>query len=131
MHEPSQIPQRVMVIGASTNREKFGNKAVRAFLRRGDIVLPVNARAALHGETIEGLPAYADIAAVPGPIDKATLYLPPALGLAAIEALAARGDVGEVWLNPGAESPAILRRAGELGLEVIQACSIVGIGMEP
>ena len=125
------VPQRVMVIGASTNREKFGNKAVRAFLRNGDVVLPVNGRAARHGETIEGLKVYADVASVPGPIDKATLYLPPALGLGAIEDLASRGDVREVWLNPGAESPAILRRAGELGLEVIQACSIVAIGEEP
>jgi len=51
--------------------------------------------------------------------------------LAAIEALAARCDVGEVWLNPGAESPAVLRRARELGLEPILACSIVAIGLEP
>ena len=120
-----------MVIGASTNREKFGNKAVRAFLRHGDEVLPVNSRAARHNETIEGLKVYPDVASVPGPIDKATLYLPPALGIAAIEDLAARGDVTEIWLNPGAESPALLKRAKELGLDPIQACSIVAIGMEP
>jgi predicted CoA-binding protein len=120
-----------MVIGASTNREKFGNKAVRAFLRHGDTVFPVNSRAARHNEKIEGLDVYADIASVPGPIDKATLYLPPALGLAAIEDLAARGDVGEIWLNPGAESPAILRRARQLGIEPILACSIVAIGERP
>lgn len=124
-------PQRVMVIGASTNREKFGNKAVRAFLRHGDEVFPVNSRAARHDEKIEGLDVYGDIASVPGPIDKASIYLPPALGLGAIEELAARGDVAEVWLNPGAESPEILRRARALGIEPIMACSIVAIGMEP
>lgn len=122
---------RVMVIGASTNREKYGNKSVRAFLRHGDQVFPVNPRAARHNEKIEGLTVYPTVASVPGPIDKATLYLPPALGLAAIEELAARGDVDEIWLNPGAESPAILRRARELGIEPIRACSIVAIGMEP
>ncbi len=122
---------RVMVVGASTDRSKFGNKAVRAFVRNGDQVLPVNPRAARHGERIEGLEVFPDVASVPGPIDKATIYLPPELGVAAIEALAARCDVGEVWLNPGAESPAVLRRARELGLEPILACSIVAIGLEP
>lgn len=122
---------RVMVIGASTNRDKYGNKAVRAFLRHGDEVFPVNERAARHSELIEGLRVFPDVASVPGPIDKATLYLPPALGIGAIEAIAARGDVAEVWLNPGAESPALLRRARELGIEPIQACSIVAIGERP
>jgi len=122
---------RVMVIGASSDRSKFGNKAVRAFRRHGDEVFPVNPRAARDGAMIEGLRVFPDIASVPGPIDKATLYLPPALGIAAIEAIAARGDVAEVWLNPGAESPALIERARELGIEPIQACSIVAVGERP
>ncbi len=122
---------RVMVIGASSDPSKFGNKAVRAFLRHGDEVLPVNPRAARDGAKIEGLTVFPDVASVPGPIDKASLYLPPALGIAAIEAIAARGDVAEVWLNPGAESPALLRRARELGIEPIQACSIMAVGETP
>lgn len=122
---------RVMVIGASSDRSKYGNKAVRAFVRKGDEVLPVNPRAARDGALIEGLRVFPDVASVPGPIDKATIYLPPALGIGAIEAIAARGDVGEVWLNPGAESPALLRRARELGIDPIQACSILAIGERP
>ncbi|MFA7237852.1 MAG: CoA-binding protein [Phycisphaeraceae bacterium] len=120
---------RVMVIGASTNREKFGNKAVRAYLSQGHVVLPVNPRA----DRIEGLRCYADAASVPGdgPIDRASMYLPPALGLEAVEQLAARGDVKELWLNPGSESPALVARAKELGLTVVQACSIAAIGIHP
>lgn len=122
---------RVMVIGASADRSKFGNKAVRAFLRHGDEVFPVNPRAARHGERIEGLAVFPDVASVPGPIDRATVYLPPGLGVGAIEALAARGDVGEIWLNPGADGAEVVRRARELGVEVIRACSIVAIGEHP
>ena len=118
---------RIMIIGASTNREKFGNKAVRAFLRQGHDVFPVNPRA----DVVEGVRCYRGIADVPGPIDRASLYLPPELGLDAVRALAARGDVAELWVNPGAESPELLAEARRLGLNPIQACSILAIGEHP
>ena len=51
----------VAVIGASADRSKFGNKAVRAYLTRGFTVYPVNPKET----TIEGLPAFASIDAVP------------------------------------------------------------------
>ncbi|MFW6060996.1 MAG: CoA-binding protein [Phycisphaeraceae bacterium] len=118
---------RVMVIGASTHRDKFGNKAVRAYQRQGHDVLPVHPTA----KSIEGTPAYADVRDVPGPTDRATLYLPPEKGLPVIEQLAERGDVRELWVNPGAESPPLIDKAKQLGFEVIQACSIVDIGETP
>ena len=43
---------------------------------------------------------------------------------------AAKGII-EVWVNPGAESDALIERARALGLRPIQACSIIGIGMSP
>jgi len=118
---------RVMVIGASTRTEKYGNRAVRAYLRQGHEVLPVHPSA----ERIEGVRAYGDVADVPGPVDRATLYLPPEKGIDVLASLAARGDVTELWVNPGAESPALIEQAKRLGLEPIQACSIVAIGESP
>lgn len=118
---------RVMVIGASGNRSKYGNKAVRAYLRRGHTVLPVNPNEA----EVEGLRSYPTIAEVPGPIDRATIYVPPAIGAAMMAELARRGDVDEVWLNPGAESREVLDAARAAGIETIQACSIVDIGERP
>ena len=118
---------RVMVIGASRDRQKFGNRAVRAYLSQGDTVYPVNPNADL----IEGVKAYARIADVPGPIDRATVYLPAAAGAEAMDELAARDDVGEVWLNPGADDPAVLEKAQSLDLNPIQACSIMAIGQDP
>jgi len=123
---PSIPPRRVAVIGASTDRRKFGNKAVRAFLRQGFDVVPVNP----HATTIEGLQVYRSVLEVPGPIDMATVYLPPETGLAVIEEIARKG-IPEVWLNPGAESPALVAAARALGLSPIEACSIVGIGETP
>lgn len=118
---------RVMVIGASSNRAKFGNKAVRAYLRQDHQVLPVNPNAA----EVEGLRCYRSVLDPPGPIDRALFYVPSEVGERVIEELSQRGDVGEVWLNPGAESPALIARARELGFEPSTACSIVDIGERP
>ena len=120
------MPQVVAVLGASPDRTKFGNKAVRAFQRQGYTVVPVHPR-----ETeIEGLKAYASILDIPGPVDMATFYLPPAVGERVIEDVAKKG-VGEVWINPGAESPTLIARARQLGLKPIVACSIRGVGEDP
>jgi acyl-CoA synthetase (NDP forming) len=118
---------RVMVIGASSRREKFGNKAVRAYMKRGHQVFPVNPRE----DQVEGLRAYADVGAVPGPIDRAAMYVPPGVGVAVVEALAARGDVAEVFFNPGTESPELLERARALGLNTTFGCAIIDIGERP
>ncbi len=116
----------VAVVGASSDRRKFGNKAVRAFLRHGDTVVPINPR-----ETeVEGLKAYASVLDVPGTIDMATFYVAPAVGVQLLDDIAKKG-IREVWLNPGADSPEVVARARSLRLEPIVACSIVGIGALP
>lgn len=116
----------VAVVGASANRAKFGNKAVRAFREAGYRVIPITP---WHKE-IEGEPAFASVLDYPGTIDMATVYVPPAIGEQVVESLAQKG-IGEVWFNPGADAPAVLTRARALGIRPIQACSIVGIGMNP
>jgi len=117
----------VAILGASADRAKFGNKAVRAYLARGYEVFPIHPKA----EMIEGLPAYRSISQVPvARLDRASLYLPPEIGLQVIEEIAQK-PVREVWLNPGAESLELIARARELGVNVLVGCSIVDIGMNP
>jgi predicted CoA-binding protein len=120
------VVKSVAIIGASNDRAKFGNKAVRAFRKQGYAVFPVNPK-----ETqIEGLPAFASIREVPARPDMVSVYLPPAVLLKVLADIAAKG-CDELWLNPGTESPEVLAEAARLGLNVIQACSIVGVGMSP
>jgi len=114
------------VIGASANRRKYGNKALRAFEQQGYTVYPVNT----HETEVEGHRAYRSVLDIPVAIDMATLYVPHASGLTVVEELARKG-VGEVWLNPGADDDEVVDRARALGLNVIQACSIIGIGESP
>ena len=116
----------VAVIGASTDRRKFGNKALRAFAKAGFRTIPITPR---H-DHVEGQRAYPTVMDVPETIDMATVYVPPDVGLRLLDGIAAKGIV-EVWFNPGAARPDLIRRARALGLRPIEECSIVAIGMSP
>ena len=118
--------KHVAIIGASADPGKFANKAVRAFVRQGYQVYPVNPKES----QIEGLPVFKSIAEVPVRLNLISVYLPPPVLLKILPAIAARG-CDELWLNPGTESAEVLAEAARLGLNVIQACSIVGIGLSP
>lgn len=116
----------IAILGASADRAKFGNKALRAFVRQGYAVFPVNPK-----ETqIEGLPAFKSIADVPVRPNLVSVYLPPPVVLKVLPDIAAKG-CDELWLNPGTESAEVLALAEQLKLNVIQACSIVGVGLSP
>ena len=116
----------VAVIGASNNRSKYGNKAVRAFRQRGYTVYPVNP----NESQVEGLPAYKSIAEAPARPDLISVYVRPDIILKLLPDIAAKG-CDELWLNPGTESDEVLAEAERLKLNVIQACSIIGAGVSP
>ncbi|NLO32175.1 MAG: CoA-binding protein [Candidatus Hydrogenedentes bacterium] len=116
----------IVIVGASKNRKKFGNKAVRAFLQGGWTVYPVNPTEA----EIEGVKSYSSIDDVPEPVDRVTLYVAPEVGIKLLEQIAAKKPT-EFFLNPGSESPALIEAAEKLGLEPILACSVVNIGLRP
>jgi len=118
--------KNVAIIGASNDPRKFGNKAVRAFLQQGYTVYPVN-----PNETeVEGIVAYKSIREVPERPQMISVYVPPQVLRKLLPDIAERG-CEELWLNPGTESDEVLAEAERLGLNVIQACSIVGIGVSP
>jgi len=116
----------IAILGASADRSKFGNKAVRAFQQQGYDVYPVNPKEI----EIEGLPAFPNIAAVPVRPEMVSVYLPPPILLKVLAEIARKG-CDELWLNPGTESDEVLAEAERLGLNVIQACSIVAVGVSP
>jgi len=120
------MPKTVAVVGASSDRRKFGNKALRAFQAEGHRVIPINP----NEPEVEGIPTYASVLDVPGPIDMATVYVQPEVGVRLLAEFE-RKAIPEIWFNPGAESDQILAEARRRGLRVIAACSIVAIGQNP
>lgn len=114
------------IIGASSDRRKFGNKAVRAFREQGFQVYPVNP----NENEIEGLPTYKRIADVPVRPNMVSVYVPPPVLLKLLPEIARKG-CDELWLNPGTGSDEVIAETERLGLNTIQACSIIGIGTSP
>lgn len=120
------MPKTIAIVGASTDRRKYGNKAVRAFRDGGWTVYPVNTKA----DEIEGIKAYRSVAEVPGELTRVSMYVPPAVGKTMLDEIA-RKNPQELFLNPGSEDDEIIAMAKEKGLNVINACSIVNIGLRP
>jgi len=113
-------------VGASSDRRKFGNKALRAFRDEGYTVFAINP----NEEAVEGLRTYASVLDVPGPIDMATVYVQPAVAETLLPEFE-RKQIAEIWINPGAESDRLIAEGSKRKLNLIYACSIVGIGRNP
>ena len=120
------MSKTIAIVGASKDRRKYGNKAVRAFRDGGWTVYPVNP----SGGEIEGLKTYASLRDVPAPVDRVSMYVPPAVGQRMLDDIAAV-QPGELFFNPGSEDPELLDEAKKRGLNAINACSIVNIGLRP
>ncbi len=118
--------KRVAVLGASPDHAKFGNKSVRAHVRAGWEVYPVNPKA----EEVAGLTAYRTLTEIPEPVDRISVYLPPPITLKLLPEIAA-ARAKEVWFNPGAADAAVRERARELGVPAVNGCSIVDLGLSP
>ena len=116
----------VAIIGASRDRGKFGNKAVRAFRQQGYEVYPIHPREA-H---IEGLAVYKSVLDLPVRPALVSVYVLPTVLEGILPEIAAKG-CDELWLNPGTSSKEVVAEARRLGLNVIEACSIVAIGVSP
>ena len=120
------MKQTIAVVGASPDRTKYGNKCVRAYAAEGWEVFPVNPAA----DEVEGLTAYPTIKAVPGELNRISVYLPPRVTDRLIPELANKG-AWEVWFNPGSADAEVLARARDYGLKVVDGCSIRDIGRSP
>jgi predicted CoA-binding protein len=117
----------IAVVGASSDRRKFGNRAVRAYASRGYAVYPVHPR----NTSIEGFPVYRSVSQIPvAELDRVSIYLPAELALTVLDDLVHK-PVKEIWFNPGADSAQVVAQARALSLPVVVGCSIVDIGVDP
>ena len=117
--------KRFAVVGASPDRTKYGNKVLRCYLQHGRDAVPVHPK-----ETeVEGVRAYPSLSAIPGGVGAVSVITPPAVTEKVVEEAAKLG-IRHVWMQPGAESEAAVRRARELSIDVIAGgpCVLVVLG---
>ena len=113
------------VAGASQNRNKYGNKVLRAYMQAGRKVFPVHPAA----DTVEGLVVYRDLAALPAPVHGVSVITSPAVTESVVQQ-AAELNSRHVWLQPGAESPRAIQLAQDAGINLIHSgpCLLVVLG---
>ncbi len=113
------------VVGASSNREKYGNKVLRCYLQNGRKVTPVNPT-----ETaIEGMPCVATISELPADVVSISMITPPAI-TAKLVPLAIEKGILNIWMQPGAEHPEAVALCRERRINVIAdgSCFLVVMG---
>jgi predicted CoA-binding protein len=113
------------VAGASTNRDKYGNKVLRCYMQNGKTAIPINPRAS----TIEGIETAASVEELPDGIDSLSIITPPAITLRVVEQAIDKG-ISNLWMQPGAENDEAVRLGEEAGLNIIAdgSCILVVMG---
>jgi predicted CoA-binding protein len=129
MSEQDKIKQflagkRFAVVGASTDREKYGNKVLRVYRQNNLDAVPINPKA----NQVEGLKAYSDLASVPGTVDGVSIITPPAVTENVVAEAVKRG-IKNIWMQPGAESALAIDLAEQGGANVIAGgpCILVSL----
>ncbi len=113
------------VAGASTNRDKFGNKVLRCYIENGRRAVPINPRA----DQIEGVPCVASVADLPPEVKSLSVITPPKITEVVVKEAIARG-IENIWMQPGAQSPAAVEMCEKKGINVIAdgSCLLVVLG---
>lgn len=112
--------QRWAVVGASGDRTKFGNITFRELQRRGKQVYPVNRKSA----QIEGETCYPSLSALPEPVERVLIVVPPKESEAVVKE-AAEAGIDRVWFQPGAESKAALAYCEAHGMVAVSGHCIL------
>ncbi len=110
----------IAVVGASAAGKGFGAFAYTELKKKGYRVMAIHPTAsAVHGDR-----CWPSFAALPEPVERALVVVKPDAAEAVLRAAAAAG-VRRIWLQQGAESPAALKAAEELGLDVVHGQCIL------
>lgn len=113
------------VAGASTNREKYGNKVLRVYLQHDRVVYPLNPKAS----EIEGAQAYPNVAALPDDTAALSIVTPGPITRVIVKAALERG-IRHFWMQPGAQDDGAIAMAEAAGATVIHSgpCALVVLG---
>jgi len=115
------------VVGASSNREKYGNKVLRVYLQHHKKAYPVHPRET----SVEGVATVPDVASLPDTVKSISIITPPAITEKIVEAAITKG-IENIWMQPGAESDETIKQAEQHGINVIAhgPCILAELGFQ-
>ena len=112
--------QRVVIVGASNNPERYSHRALLLLRKHGHEVVPVHPQLT----EIEGIPVVADLTAITGPVDTVTMYVGAAISAGLQDKLIALKP-RRVIFNPGAENASLADALLKAGIACEEACTLV------
>lgn len=113
------------VIGASSNRAKYGNKVLHCYIQNGKTVYPVNPRE----EVIEGLNVLHSVSELPNEVNSISLITQPEVTEIIVEDAIKKG-IKNIWMQPGAESNLAIQNCLDHEINIIAGgpCILVILG---
>ena len=113
----------IALVGATNQKEKYGNIILQDMVKKGYKIIPINPRA----KEVDGLTCYPDLKAASAQenIGLVVYVIPPKFTL---ESLAEAGELGlkKVWVQPGAGDDAVRDYLEGNGFEfLMDACVMV------
>ncbi len=109
MHSPA-----FGVAGASTNRDKYGNKVLRCLKQNDHPVTPINPRA----KEIEGLACVNSVLDLADNVDSLSIITPPKITEQVVQHAITKG-IKNIWMQPGAESAIAIEQCKNNDINVI------------
>ena len=113
------------VAGVSKKPDKFGYKVFKCYQHKGYRVIPIH-----PVETdIDGVACVANVAELPAEVVSLSVVTPPAVTEKIVISAAQKG-IRNIWMQPGAQSPAAIAFCEEQGINVIAdgTCALVRFG---
>lgn len=97
------------VIGASKNRDKYGNKIVRCYLQHKKLVYPVNPKE----QKIEEIPCIANVKELPATVNSISIVMPPTITEEIIVSSINKG-IANIWLQPGSYDANVINNINKI-----------------
>lgn len=110
---------RIAVVGVSRTAG-FANTAMKELRTAGYEVFPVNVVA----DVVHGEPCFHSVLQVPRPLGAVLCVVPPEQAEHVVDDCA-RAGIRKLWLQPGSESPAVLRKAAAAGIDAVHGSCIL------
>lgn len=112
--------QKVIILGASDNPERYSYKVLKLLKEYGHQVYPINPKL----EEIEGIKTYKDLSDITEAVDTLTIYVNPKIS-SELKDLILNTKTKRVIFNPDTENPNLAKELREKGIELVEACTLV------
>jgi predicted CoA-binding protein len=115
------------VVGASIDRNKYGNKVVRCYLQHNKIVYPINP----HESTIEGLTCIKTLDTLPVMVKSISIITNPSITEKVVEQAIMQG-IQNIWMQPGSDNITSVLICENNAINVINGgpCILVTLGFK-